>query len=119
MPTPDDADRSMDSMDKGAPSAAEEPRAAAEMPRYQSHKKVWALKIKAIEFDIDAARATGRETDGSAMITPEEPGYAAFKVPAEYVRKHGPKVGGYYVVYDGGYASWSPADAFEGGYTRC
>ncbi len=36
----------------------------------------------------------------------------------KYVRKHDPKPGGYYVVYEDGYTSWSPADAFEGGYTR-
>lgn len=27
------------------------------------------------------------------------------------------KVGGYYVVYEDGYESWSPAEAFEKGYT--
>ena len=43
-----------------------------EMPRYQCHKKVCALKIKAIDLDIEKARAEDRETDGSATITPEE-----------------------------------------------
>ena len=28
------------------------------------------------------------------------------------------QVGGYYVVYTGGYKSWSPAEAFEDGYTK-
>lgn len=95
--------------------------AAAEMPRYRSHKIVHALKIKAIEFDIDAARREERETDGSATIIPEDPdgiGYAPFKVDVEYVRKHKPQAGGYYVVYPDGYKSWSPAAAFEDGYTR-
>ena len=32
--------------------------------------------------------------------------------------KHQPTVGGYYVVYKDGYKSFSPADAFESGYTR-
>jgi len=27
-----------------------------EMPKYQSHKKVWALKIKSIVFDSDVAK---------------------------------------------------------------
>lgn len=90
----------------------------AEMPRYRSHKEVWALKIKSIVFDIDLANAENRETDGSATISPEEAGYAPFKVDGAYVRKHEPKAGGYYVVYPDGYKSWSPADAFEGGYTR-
>lgn len=54
----------------------------------------------------------------SAIITPEEGGYAPFTVDAAYVRKHQPQVGGYYVVYEDGYKSFSPAAAFEGGYTR-
>lgn len=87
------------------------------LPRYQSHKKVWGLKIKGILFDSDLARISNRETDGSATITPEEEGYVPFKVNAEYVRKHNPKVGGYWVQYEGGYTSWSPAKEFEEGYT--
>ena len=35
------------------------------------------------------------------------------------LKKHDPQIGGYYVVYPGdGYKSWSPAQAFEEGYTR-
>ena len=93
--------------------------ASAEMPHYQSHKQVWALKIAAIDYDADRARVDGnRETDGSAYITPADPRYATFKVDMTYVRKHQPKVGGYYVVYKDGYKSFSPAEAFEEGYTR-
>ena len=102
---------------------------AAEMPRYKSHKHVWALRIKEIttanpptiaeleeilrgeEFHCD-------EEIVGAMITPEEEGYAAFPVSRRYMLKHTPKVGGYYVVYADGYKSWSPAQAFEEGYTR-
>ncbi len=91
--------------------------AEVEMPKYQSHKKIWALKIKSIELDSDKANEEDRETDGSAMIIPEEDGYAPFKVDHEYMRKHNPKVGGYYVQYKDGYASWSPAEAFEEGYS--
>ncbi len=89
-----------------------------EMPLYESHKKVWALKIKEIIFDVELAEAKNSETDGSATITPEEDGYAPFKVDYAYCRKHQPEAGGYYVVYEGGYKSWSPADAFESGYTK-
>jgi hypothetical protein len=32
--------------------------------------------------------------------------------------KHAPEVGGYYVVYADGYKSYSPAKAFEDGYTQ-
>ena len=35
----------------------------------------------------------------------------------EYVAKHKLEVGGYYVVYEDGYKSFSPASAFESGYT--
>jgi hypothetical protein len=89
-----------------------------ELPQYKSHKKVWALKIAKIELDSDVAQTEGRETDDSAMITPEEDGYAPFKVDGFYLLKHEPHVGGYYVVYKGGYKSFSPAEAFDDGYSR-
>ena len=88
-----------------------------EMPKYQSHKKVWALKIKEVVFDSHLAKETNRETDGSAIITPEDGKYAPFKVDGQYVYKHEPQVGGYFVQYEDGYKSWSPADVFESGYT--
>jgi len=87
---------------------------STEMPKYQSHKKVWGLKIKSIVRD---GEGENRESDGSSMITPEEQGYAPFKVNNEYMRKHKPQVGGYFVQYEGGYKSFSPAKEFEEGYT--
>jgi cytochrome oxidase assembly protein ShyY1 len=95
-----------------------EDSAQREMPKYQSHKKVWALKIAKIDRDIDAAKEQERETDGSAIITPADEGYGAFTVDGQYMHKHNPQVGGYYVVYQDGYKSFSPAEAFEDGYTR-
>ena len=92
--------------------------ALTEMPKYQSHKIVHALKIKSIEQDIDRAKRENRESDGGAYIVPEESGFAEFKVDYNYVKKHNPQVGGYYVVYEDGYKSWSPAEAFEKGYTK-
>ena len=89
-----------------------------EMPKYKSHKEVWALKIKEIAFDIDEAKKEYRESDGSAMITPTEERYGRFKVDATYIRKHQPQIGGYYVVYEDGYKSFSPAKAFEKGYEK-
>lgn len=85
-----------------------------EMPRYRSHKEVWALKIKTIEPDGSAPHGAA----GSCIVTPEEASYATFRVDEEYCRKHNPQAGGYYVVYADGYKSWSPAAAFEEGYTR-
>lgn len=89
--------------------------AVIEMPKYKSHKEVWALKIKSIVKDGEGEH---RETDGSAIITPEEEGYAPFKVDHAYMHKHKPFVGGYFVQYKDGYKSFSPADVFEGGNKR-
>lgn len=93
-------------------------QAAAEMPRYRCHKEVHALKIRAVTHNSVLAQLSGNESDGSALITPDDAGFAEFRVTAEYVRKHNPQAGGYYVVYEDGYASFSPAKAFEDGYTR-
>ncbi len=79
-----------------------------EMPCYRCHKLVHALKI---------AHIGGTESDGH-WISPEEEDYADFRVSIAYLQKHQPKIGGYYVVYADGYESFSPAKAFEEGYTR-
>lgn len=89
-----------------------------EMPKYKSHKEVWALKIDKIELDIDKASKENRETDGSAVLYPMEQGYATIRVDRAYYLRHSPKAGGYYVVYKDGYKSFSPAKAFEEGYTK-
>jgi hypothetical protein len=84
------------------------------MPQYQSHKKVWALKIAKIEL---LPTSHPDEVPG-AIITPAEPSFGSFFVRPEYMAKHDPQVGGYFVQYDDGYKSFSPAKAFEEGYTR-
>ncbi len=91
--------------------------ASTEMPRYRCHKDVHALKIVAVQMDAADARAENRETDGSALLLFGPP-YAPLRVTAEWLRKHTPEVGGYYVAYKDGYTSFSPADAFETGYTQ-
>ncbi len=82
---------------------------SAEMPKYQCHKKVWALKIARIEPGA---------IDTHSNIIPEEPGYGPIPVPNSFLVRHQPQAGGYYVVYEDGYVSYSPAAAFESGYTR-
>ncbi len=94
--------------------AAEENLAQAEMPRYKCHKEVHALKIAEV---IDPTKPN-EETDGSRLLRGDE-GFAPIRVDHEFVRKHKPEAGGYYVVYADGYKSFSPAKAFEDGYTRC
>lgn len=92
--------------------------ASREMPRYRSHKEVWALKISKIELlpNPDPAGETASASYG-AIITPADEGYGPFEVTPAYMVKHDPEEGGYYVVYPDGYKSYSPAKAFEEGHT--
>lgn len=89
--------------------------AMREMPRYKCHKEVWALKIASIEqAPADQERM---HAGGDWLLIPEDKGYSPICVGHnEYVQKHNPQPGGYYVVYDDGYKSYSPAKAFEDGY---
>lgn len=84
----------------------------AQMPRYQCHKQVWALKIA----ELKSTATPEQESDGSVLMVPADGRYAPFVLDATYTRKHRPEAGGYYVVYDDGYKSFSPAKAFEDGY---
>ncbi len=79
-----------------------------ELPKYKCHKEVHALKIALVT----------RRTDGIGSLAPVSDDYAAVEVSRSYMDKHDPQPGGYYVVYEDGYVSYSPADAFEAGYTR-
>lgn len=89
-----------------------------EMPRYSCHKEVWALKIAQLTHTSTGELIEdGDEFVGNVTITPVEEGYAPFEVDAAYMTKHQPRSGGYYVVYKDGYKSYSPAKAFEEGYS--
>ena len=83
------------------------------MPQYQSHKKVWALKIEEVR---PYTQTPGCETDGSYLLIVEDP-FAPIRVSREWVMKHDPTDVGYWVKYEDGYTSFSPAKAFEEGYT--
>lgn len=89
-----------------------------EMPRYQSHKQVHALKIQHIHHfpNPDITGASGAASYGG-VIHPEDKNYSPFDISADYICKHRPMPGGYYVVYDDGYESYSPAEPFEAGYS--
>lgn len=76
------------------------------LPRYQCHKQVSALRIKLV---IPSPR--GYE------LHFEDERFCPHEVSAEWFAKHYPMAGGYFVVYDDGYFSYSPAEAFEAGYT--
>lgn len=89
--------------------------AIAKLPLYRCHKEVRALRINKVE-PLDA---------GGARITAEEVGYGPFLVTEAWLEravplnaKIGDLVGGFYVAYEDGFASWSPSKAFTEGYTR-
>ncbi len=113
MPTPDKADL-IESMLARERYEREHGSVSTPMPLYRCHKEVWALKIA----DVIDPTKDGNESDGSRLLTIADPGYATIRVPRDYVHKHNPQAGGYYVVYKDGYKSFSPAEAFEEGYTR-
>jgi hypothetical protein len=92
--------------------------ATRQLPRYKCHKEVWALKIKEVVVAQSPEDGEGDFEPGSVVIVPEDAKYARFIVGKDYAEKHKPHAGGYYVVYDDGYKSFSPAKAFEDGYTR-
>lgn len=82
------------------------------LPEYQSHKKVKAAKIAAIEIHHDM----------SATITPEDRELKIFRTPSGWADRFEDRGGdndlGYFVMYEDGYTSWSPTEAFEQGYTK-
>ncbi|MGH2359707.1 MAG: hypothetical protein ACRDGM_04080 [bacterium] len=73
----------------GAPDAPQ-----VEMPRYRCHKEVQAVKISGIVNNNPIHR---QDDDGARLLVPADPQYGAFLVSAEFMRKHDPKPGGYYV----------------------
>ena len=86
-------------------SGAEEQR----LPRWQSHKEVLADKIVAVEDGNGPVLMRWRLACGILI----DVGAALAARPAGR-----PVLGGYYVRYEDGFESWSPAEPFEAGYTR-
>lgn len=85
------------------------PAPAMEMPRYVSHKNVWALEIRGV---------CPQAEDGTTELLFAEKGYAPMKAPAEMFSRYRPTIGDFYVQYADGYKSFSPRKAFLEGYTK-
>lgn len=77
------------------------------LPIFTCHKTVRAARIDRI---VDAVQGLGAMLKLAGVERPR-------RVSAEYIAKHDPVVGGYLVVYEDGYESYSPAAAFEAGYS--
>jgi len=79
-----------------------------QIPRWKCHKVVRAAKIMAIERPRREQTAYGLVLDNGLIAC----------VNQAWIDKHGPRAGGYYVLYEDQYQSYSPAGPFEAGYTR-
>lgn len=82
------------------------------MPKYKCHKEVHALKILKVQRVTDPDTLTD-----SPVLVFEGAMHAPVAVTETWVAQHEAEAGGYYVVYEDGYTSFSPAEAFEKGYT--
>lgn len=76
------------------------------LPLWQCHKVVHAAQIDSIRDQ--------HVPDGGAVLGLTG-GYSV-KVDSSWCARHQARVGGYYVIYEDGYASYSPQAAFESGY---
>ena len=85
----------------------------SQLANWKSHKIVKAGKVMPVQITAD-------EGEGTSVITIEDGNGAACKVvvPENFFARGTPQTGDYIVIYDDGYKSWSPAKAFEEGYTR-
>ena len=79
--------------------------------KYQSHKTVWAAKVVEIN-PVDA----GKDLCGFVWSL-DNGGYVPVTKDLK-MRGGDYPIGGYYVRYEDGFESWSPAEAFEKGYSK-
>lgn len=87
-----------------------QPEQKEKLPMYRSHKTVWAAKITDI-------RASENFEDSSVLHFGEINDHIL--VDRVWLKRNGPiSIGGYYVVYEDFYRSYSPGRQFELGYTR-
>lgn len=84
------------------------PPAPSEVPPlYECHKQVRAFQIATVDRSFVRSQ-----------IVPVDDTLPRVEVSAEWDARHEPQAGGYYIIYEDGYASYSPAAPFEAGYTR-
>lgn len=83
-----------------------------EMPRYRSHKTVWALKIATV---VSCGTDTTTDENPIVELHFEDQNYAPRRI--NLCGKPTPEAGWYMVQYKEGYISFSPAKQFEEGNT--
>lgn len=88
------------------------------LPKYVSHKEVWALKIAEIcPLYYGGSADPGPEHQLGVRLRFADDSYLSIDLDLSYAQriKQGDDTG-YYVRYADGYESWSPTKAFEEGY---
>ena len=92
------------------------------LPKYKCHKEVQAAEIVGVYIYSEAGK--GYKANHAVLRvkfpSPEidkDIEWSYIHVPLSYIDRHNPKPGGYYVLYEDGYQSYSPAKPFEDGYT--
>jgi hypothetical protein len=88
------------------------------MPRYVSHKQVWALEIATVGRPGLTADHRPLGHPESCVLTFRDNGFEPLVAPGEMFSRYKPVSGDFYVVYADGYRSFSPRKAFLEGYTR-
>lgn len=86
-------------------------QAATPMPKYRCFKEVWALRIASVTLD-----RVDRTTDENQIVTVAFDDKVFAPITINLFGKPTPSAGWYYIVYEDGYKSFSPARAFEEGY---
>lgn len=89
--------------------------AKRDLPLFQCTKKVHAVKISEIYTNVNITSKNGDITHNNIVIYSVN-SYSYIVISKEYYEKFKPYPGGYYVVYEDGYESFSPKEAFENGY---
>lgn len=103
----------------GAPeSAAGDPVANAVLPRWRCHKEVVADKIVDIRTLPPRVAEEEEANPKDTRIRWQLACGWIVIVSSDLIARGSPNVGDYFVQYLDGYKSWSPAKAFEEGYTR-
>jgi len=102
------------------------PMTIKDLPTYQCQKKVQAAKIVNMsgKMHYEMGYRLRLMLPGPAIDpfhgqdpVPDSVVCLDITVSENYIHKHNPQIGGYYVLYEDGYESFSPADAFESGYS--
>jgi len=84
------------------------------MPRYTAHAEVSALKIGQV---IVHDPPPGMPVAGGFLFF-DDSSFGHIEVDVDFLKKHNPQPGGYYVVLANGARTFMPAAAFEEAYTK-